>query len=145
MKKQIGILENQLVVLFEKAPHLPANIRDILVTIAPWCALIFGILGLVVLLGAGVAWLILTLATLWLAIWVFIPVIIGLISAVLSLWAFPGLNAGLKSGWDKLFLSQIISVIGMILSLLGTNWSAGSIVWSIIGFYLLFEIRSHYK
>lgn len=53
MQQQVGVLENQLVDVFAKAPHLPQNIRDILITIAPWLALIFGILGIISLLAIG--------------------------------------------------------------------------------------------
>ena len=53
MQQQVGVLENQLVDVFAKAPHLPQNIRDILITLVPWLALIFGILGIVSLLALG--------------------------------------------------------------------------------------------
>lgn len=145
LKKHIKALEDQLVDLFEKAPHLPKEVRDILITIAPWCAIIFGILGIVALFTASAFSLFLTIATFGLAIWLFIPIAIGFIAAVLSLMAFPGLKDGLKDGWDKLFLSQIISAVGVIASILASHFSLWSIVGSAIGFYLLFEIRSHYK
>lgn len=117
VKKHIKALEDQLVDLFEKAPHLPKEVRDILITIAPWCAIIFGILGIVAIFTAGIFSLFLTLATFGLAIGLFIPVVIGLVAAILALMAFPGLNTGIKDGWDKLFWSQIVSVIGMVVSI----------------------------
>lgn len=143
--KQVWVLENQLVDVFTKAPHLPQNIRDILITIAPWLALIFGILGVVSLLAIGSLWVVLTVVTLGATLWMMVHVLIGLISSGLALWAYPGLKAGLKTGWDKLFWSQIVSTIGIILSIFWSTFSVGSIVGVLIGFYLLFEIRSHYK
>lgn len=53
IQQQVGVFEDQLVDVFAKVPHLPQNIRDILITLAPWLALIFGILGIVSLLALG--------------------------------------------------------------------------------------------
>lgn len=58
----------QLVALFAKVPHLPKEARDLLVILAPWCALIFGIFGVIALFTAGIFSLFLTLATFGLAI-----------------------------------------------------------------------------
>ena len=44
----VGILED----FFKKAPPLPDNIREVIVKIAPWVALIFGVLGILAGLGA---------------------------------------------------------------------------------------------
>lgn len=145
IQQQVGVFENQLVDVFTKAPHLPQNIRDILITLAPWLALIFGILGIVSLLALGWLWVLLTIVTLGASIWIVIHVLIGLASAGLALWAYSGLKEGLKSGWDKLFWSQIISAIGIIISIFGSTFSGWSLIGVLIGFYLLFEIRSHYK
>ena len=74
IQKQVGILENQLITIFEKVPHIPKEIRDILITLAPWCALIIGVLGILSLFAAGILSLFLTVATFGLAFWLLIPI-----------------------------------------------------------------------
>ena len=50
----MSALETWMVPLFAKAPHLPESARQTLAKIAPWLALIFGILGLFGILSAGI-------------------------------------------------------------------------------------------
>ncbi len=133
---------------FAKAPHMPKNVREILVKITPWFAIIFGILG--VLGGLYELGALITnnyfpfqfgerdatyyvtgfLAFLW---W------IG--PSVLLIAAYPGLKAGKAKGWNLLFWSEttnvIISVVGLQL--------VSALIGGLIGFYLLFEIKSYYK
>lgn len=130
--------------VFKGAPNLPANIREILVKIAPWIAIIFGVLGIFAGLGilglspAGLIGGVGNGATL------LISGVLTIVSSVLMVMAFPKLNRREYAGWRLLFWSEVVSFIGSLLS-----FSVGSIIWGIIGaaigFYLLFQIKSYYK
>ena len=126
--------------LFKKAPHLPANARDVLVTIAPWLALIFGILGII----AGVSAIGLSPMALFggvdAGMFVLISGVLTIVSSVLMLMAYPKLAKRHYSGWMLLFWSELVSVIPAVFAL-----SVGSVLGILIGFYLLFEIKGHYK
>ena len=125
----IGMLER----FFAKAPHMSKNARDTLVKIAPWIAVIFGILGIL----GGLA----GLGALTTAASGFIVYLFWLAYSVLLLAAFPGLKAKKANGWKLLFWSEAVSVIGSIVEL--QFFSA--VIVALIGFYLLFEVKSYYK
>lgn len=132
--------------LFDKLPVLPKEARDVIAKITPWIALIFGILGVLGgiaglglltvfspfafmggagrALGGGVLAAILTIA-----------------SSGLLLAAFPGTKKYKISGWNFLFWSEAVALLSAILAPL----DLGGIVFTLIGFYLIFQIKSHYK
>jgi hypothetical protein len=133
---------------FKKAPALPANAREVLVQITPWLALIFGVLGVLGALG-GIG-----LLTVFSPLAVFsgaegvssygggvVAAWIWLASSVLLLAAFPGTKARKLSGWNLLFWSEVLNVAGSFVS----GSFIGAIIGGLIGFYLLFQIKSYYK
>lgn len=130
---------------FNKLPVLPKGGRDVIVKITPWLALIFGILGV---LGGISALGILT---------VFSPLsvvgggvqavgtgilsaLLGLVSSALLLVAFPGTRKNKLSGWNFLFYSETVSLLSSVLAI-----SLFGILFSLVGFYLIFQIKSYYK
>jgi hypothetical protein len=146
--KNTNNLVDTLAEWFDKLPTLPANAREILVKIAPWIALIFGLLGVLGALGGlGLLTVFAPLSVLGggpgMAIYGtgFVATILWAISSVLLLLAFPGTKAKRQSGWNLLFWSEVVNLIG---SLAALN-IVGGIVGAVIGFYLLFQIRSFYK
>ena len=130
MEEYIKMMESW----FAKFPALPANIKDVLVKIAPWLSLVFGILGVLGILGAmGI------LATFSAS--VMAGAVLALISSVLMVMAFPGLRDRKVAGWKWSFYSQLVSVL---LSVVALNF-VGALIGGLIGFYLLFQIKSYYK
>lgn len=130
---------------FKKLPNLPKNIQEVIVTITPWIALIFGILGVL----GGVAGL--GILTAFSPVLVLggsaystgtgiISVILGLASAALLLMAFSGTKAKKLKGWNFLFWSEAVNVVAALIA-----FSVGGVVFSLIGFYLIFQIKSYYK
>lgn len=130
---------------FAKLPNLPANIREVLVKITPWVALIFGALGVIAgVLGLG---LLTFLAPLMVVAGAFnsagsglIASVLLLISSALFLAAFPGTNKRKAGGWNLLFWSEVVALVSSVLA-----FSLGGIVGNLIGFYLIFQIRTYYK
>ena len=133
---------------FDKAPQLPKNWRETLVKITPWLALIFGILGILVgVSGLGVLTVFSPLAVFGGAQGIasygsgFLAAVIYLIGSILLLAAYPGTKAHKKSGWNLLFWSEAVNFVGGIVSMAIVS----AIIGALIGFYLIFQIRSYYK
>jgi len=146
MKEHMSGLEGWLGGIFANAPHIPENGRKVIVEYAPWIVLIFGILGVVALLGAGGISVLLTIGSMGYALPLLISVLISLASAALLLMSYPGIKAHKKSGWNLVFYSQVVGIVGsVVLIVMGHSYNiVGPIVGAIIGFWILFEIRSHY-
>jgi hypothetical protein len=127
--------------LFVKAPNLPVNAREMLVKVAPWIALIFGILGVL----AGLAAFGLSPLALFGGVgasgFLLLTGVLTIASSVLMLMAFPKLQTRQMGGWTLLFWSEVINVVA---SLLGGN-IVGALIGAVIGFYLLFQVKSYYK
>jgi hypothetical protein len=70
----------------------------------------------------------------------FVAALFWLVSSALMLMAFPGLKALKLSGWTWMFWSEVASLIGALLS-----FSFGGIIGVVIGVYLLYQVKSHYK
>lgn len=151
--------EAKLEPFFAKFPHIPEGGRKVLVDIAPWLAIIFGILGISTLIGTGALMTIFAIPTLLTGgVWVitgFITAIIGLITVIFQIMAFDPLEKHLKKGWNYLFYGVLLGALSTIISVVGglaTMYTAsavsslvGGALAFLVGGWLLFEIRSHYK
>jgi hypothetical protein len=125
---------------FKQIPDLPANVREVLVKIVPWLALVFGIIGVFVGLGALGLSPVALLGGLEASFNVLVIGLISIVSSVLMLMAYPKLLKKQYKGWELLFWSEIISVVSAILT-----FSIASILGVVIGIYLLFQIKGYYK
>jgi len=146
--KHMAALEGLLAPIFAKAPHLPANARATLVNIAPWLALVFGILGIVGILSAGAISSVL-LSFAWIdggttQIALAIAMIAGLLASVLELLAWKPLSERKKQGWNYLFYGTVLTAASSILDMLFGFGTVGNLLGILIGFWLLFEVRSAY-
>ncbi len=148
-EKHMGALEQWMAPLFAKFPHLPESARQTLAKIAPWLALIFGILGILAILSAGsIASSFFGFALLgvgMMQISMLISLLAGLIASVLDILAYKPLTARKKKGWNLLFYATVLTTVATILNLLFGYGSIGSLVGSLIGFWLLFEARGLYQ
>jgi len=131
---------------FMKLPMLPKGGRDVLFKIAPWISLIFGILG--VLVGLGGLGILSVLSPMMLlgsgmsaTTGSLLSVAIALVSSVLMLAAFPGLKAKKMQGWNMLFWSEWAALLSSLVAFS----IIGGIIGALIGFYLLYQIKSYYK
>lgn len=125
---------------FKQVPSLPDSVREVLVKITPWLALIFGIIGVIVGLGAlGLSPLAL-LGGLDASFVVLLTGVVSIVSSVLMLMAYPKLMKRQYKGWELLFWAEAVNVVSAVLTL-----SVGSVLGVLIGFYLLFQIKSYYK
>ncbi len=164
-----GTLETKLNGIFGKnAPKLAEGGKTWLVKYLPVIALV---LGIVSLLGAWEIWrwahvvntygnfasqacsaagvncsnVLPSRLTVW--IWVSLAVIVA--ESLLYLFAYPGLQARKKQGWNYLYYGALLNVAYAVVSLF-SNYGSGffSFVWSLlasaVGFWLLFQIRDAY-
>lgn len=132
----------------KKAPALPQNIKEILVKIAPYLViigLIFTIPAILILLGLGSAVTVLapvggaqsvaSVPTMWVGILLLVPVVI------LEAIAVPGLFSRKIGAWRYVFWAQLITIVSNLVRF----DIVGGIIGAIIGFYILFQVKSLYK
>ncbi len=132
----------------KKAPALPQNAKEIIVKIAPFLAilsLIFTLPAILLLFGLGsLATMfaplggvraVSSIPTMWIGILLLIPVVI------LEVMAVPGLFAKTAKAWKYMYWSQLIVVVS---NLVQFN-IVGALLGALIGFYILFQVKSFYK
>lgn len=130
---------------FAKAPHLPNDIREIIVKIAPYLAIIgivLSVLALPALLGFGMmgAPAAMMVGGSRFGAMMLLAGVFTVANLVLLILAFPGLKARTQQGWMYVFYSVLL---GAVQSLLSLN-VVGLIVFTTIELYILFEVKSHY-
>lgn len=140
LQKQTDDIVLSLDKVFKGVPHLPENIREVLVKIAPWLALIFGVLGVF----AGIAALGFSPLALFggvrTGMLVFATGVLTILSSVLMLLAYPGLSKKAYKGWVYLFWAEALSAVYAVLTV-----SVSTVLGVVIGLYLLFEVKRYYK
>ncbi len=141
-------LEKELEPIFtEKLPAFPDNIKDILVQIAPWGALIGAILGglsFLTLMGAGSFLSFVNMGTgayggsTW-AMWLGI-LSLGAITVLCAL-SFKPLQNKEKKGWNNMYY---LSLISFVLNLFSGAY-IGAIIGGFISFWILFQVKSRFS
>lgn len=139
-------LEKELEPIFsEKLPAFPENIKDVLVQVAPWLALIGGIIGALSLITALGATTFLSFASfgnnhftspwyMWLGLfW------LGALT-VLSILAFKPLQNKERKAWNYMYW---LTLIGLVFNLLSFN-ILSALIGAFISFWILFQLKSRY-
>ncbi len=148
--KSLSKLEDSLNDIFvKKAPfQLPDNVKEIIVTFAPWLSLIFALLAIPLLIAAlGFSALLSPFAALGgarsaaAAAAGLIAGIPLLGAVILELLSVKGLLARKKSGWNLAFYATLASLLSNILSYDLFN----AVIGTVISWYILFQVRSYYK
>lgn len=167
MRALPGKLENTLADAFKTAPKIPENGRKSLVQWMPWIALIFGALQF---WSARALWRLsdrvddlrfrdevarqfgLADTTPDLNQFYWLALIILTASGVILLLAYPGLRDRKKAGWNWIYYGEILTAVYAVISLFFDNYYGGgfgrfigSAIGVVIGLYLLFQIRDHYR
>ena len=168
MKALLGNLEDKLAGLFKAAPKIPENGRKSIVQWLPWISLIFGVVQLLLTLGlwrAGrrVNEFVSSLneiarsfgvesSTPQLNVFYWIALVFLAASAVVLLLAYPGLRDRKKTGWNWLFYGALLNVVYGVFSIFfdsyyggGVSRFIGAVIGTAISFWLLFQVRDHYK
>ncbi|OGH12734.1 MAG: hypothetical protein A2776_01915 [Candidatus Levybacteria bacterium RIFCSPHIGHO2_01_FULL_40_10] len=140
---------NQLIEMVEKwyakLPPLPKSWTEVIVKITPWLALIFGVLGVLTSLAAvGILTVLAPFVAMGSGVGTasggIIGAVLALVSSGLLLAAFPGTKAKKMSGWNMLFYSEVVSLVASVIAM-----TISGVVGVLIGLYILFQIKNHYK
>lgn len=129
--------------IFSKLPRSPKIIGKILIFLAPWMALISGVLGIVAGPLASILSLLsfVTLQPLIIIDYVSISIIM-IINTFIMFKAFKPLRDKDMRGWIYLFWSNMLWLVsGIIDTLLGKQGLLSLVISNLIGFYLLFEMK----
>ncbi len=150
-KSALGQLEDTLdLYLVKKAPvALPDNIKEIIVTLAPWIAIIMMVVaipGVLFVLGLGA---VIAPFTAFLGpgyamtygVNYTIAMLVTAVAIVLELLAIPGLFKRSRKAWNLVFYATLVSTVSGIIS----GGLIGTLVGTIIGLYFLFQVKEYYK
>lgn len=138
-----GTLEKYFV---DKAPfQLPDEIKEVIVKFGPWITLILMILSLPVIFAAlGLTAVLSPFAMMGgygrTGFWM-VPMILNIVVIVLELIALPGLFKRTMQGWRYAYYATLVSLIASLAS----YQILGAIISALVGFYILFQVKSKYK
>jgi len=129
----------------KKAPQLPAKVKEVIVKISPYLAIIgviFIILSIIPLITLvfGLSVVSVYAAAVMPMTNVYISFAVMIIIAIMYVIAIPGLFKRTKKSWNMMFYAQLVSALG---SLVSYNFIS-LIIGLIISFYILFQVRSYY-
>ena len=135
--------------VYAKAPALPTNARDVLVSIAPWLALVFGVLAVLAGIGGlGLFTAFSPLAYMYagagFSVLLLVSAVVAIAEGVIMVLAFAPLKARKVRGWNLLVISEVLAVASSVVSL-----RVGDVISALIGaaiaMYILFQVESYYK
>lgn len=134
-----------------KAPQLPESWKKFIVMVSPWLAIIGVILGaiaaftlfssmssMMALSGAYGAY---AAAAGYSPTWIWISLAFMVAMLVLEALAIPGLRNKAYVGWKWMYYASLLSLVQGIVMM---NF-VSAIIGAVIGFYILFQVRSHYS
>lgn len=138
-----------------KAPfQFPDNVKEILVKIAPWLAIImivFSLPAILALLGIGflaTPFLIFPYSGFYMISY-YIGIVFLALQVIVMAICLPGLFARKRSAWKLLYYSQLLSFAHGIFNWLTSPTSIGSLIGAligaVIGFYIVFQVREKYN
>lgn len=149
-KAALGQLETMLdEYLGKKAPAMPENIKETLVSFAPYLAIIgivfslpaiFAILGIGAMMGPFSAFLGASYMMSY-GVGYYVGIVGLIISAVLDGLAIPGLFKRSMGAWRLMFYSSLVTFVASVLQ--GSFGSA--LLGGVIGLYILFQVKGMYK
>lgn len=130
----------------KKAPALPTGVKDALVTFAPWIALIMVILSLPLILAAlGLGSFAYPFAFRFGAAHLgptyYITILLSGVTIILNAMAVPGLMKRQMKGWHLVYFGFLVSLLSSLLRF----DVIGFVISALVGFYLLFQVKSRYK
>ncbi|MFZ2200065.1 MAG: chromate transporter [Microgenomates group bacterium] len=136
--------EIEKVVLSKSIPALPDNVKELIVKISPWFAAISMIMLLPLILAAfGISAVALPfsyLGGLHMGFGYTISLVFTFGMIVLELMALPGLFKRKESAWRLMFYSTLLSLVQQLFRF----DVVGLLIGGVIGFYILFQVKSKY-
>ncbi|MBT4358429.1 MAG: hypothetical protein HOD22_00505 [Candidatus Pacebacteria bacterium] len=137
--------------LFIKLPHLPKKLLSFINKVMPWLALVGGIIGgVTVVLSFLLTVLSLIALDFALIMTMAGSLLLVLLNTLFLVKAFKPLRNNDAVGWIYLFWANILGLVNTTISIVNGDifgWQQISltILMTIVGFYLLFEIGGYYE
>ncbi len=151
LKSGLGQLESTLeLYLVDKAPFsLPSNVKEIIVSFAPWVTvigLVLAIPGILLAFGMGAVVAPFTgfmgpAYAMQYSMMYMVSMAFLAVTVVLEALADPGLFNRSAKAWKLLYYALLV---GAVSSLVGGN-IISAIIGVVIGMYFLFQVKSYYK
>ena len=145
-KSMLGQVESKLeLYLVDKAPSIPKEWKELMVKVAPWLTLIMAVISLPAILAVfGLSAILSPFAYLggvrygagFTLTWIF-----SLAVLILNVLAIPGLFKRAKSAWYLLFYGALLSALQSLI----TFNLGGLIIGTLLGMYILFQVKELYK
>jgi hypothetical protein len=134
---------------YVKFPALPKGLKDFIVSITPWLTLIFAVLAIITGISAfGALSFVSPFAAFagvrgyaYVAI---VSAVILLLQGIIELMAFSPLKANKARGWNLLYYSLLLGVVSSIVTL-NVYTLLNSLIGVLIGYYVLYQIKTYYK
>lgn len=149
-KASLNQLETLLDEYFgKKAPAMPDNFKETIVSFAPYLAIIgivltlpavFALLGIGAAMGPFSAFVGVSYMMTY-GLGYYVGVIVILVSAVLEAMAIPGLFKRSLAAWRLMFYSSLVSAIGSVIQ----GSISGALIGFLIGMYILFQVKEKYR
>lgn len=141
----MGELEkNFQLYLVDKAPALPTNIKEVLVKIAPWIAIIgvvFAIPAILALFGLSALLLPFGMMGRGFGLNHMIAVLLLAVAVVFEALSISGLMNRKAQGWRYAYYAVLVNALSNIVDF----DIVGAVIGLLISMYLLFQVRSYYK
>jgi hypothetical protein len=138
--KSLPDIEDRLNNLFKKAPSLPHEIKNLMVQYGPYLILLGGVLG--ILASGWLNFFIIGFTPKLLEVSLinyYLQIILNIIASVILLFAFKPLLEKKQQGWRMLFYLNLLEVVILIFTV-----NLSGLLISLLGFYLLFQVREKY-
>lgn len=149
--QKVAMMIMKLDKFFIKLPHLPKKFQKFISKIVPWLVLLGGIIGAVtVALSLTLVVLSIIALDLGLIMSMVGSMLFVLLNTLFLVKAFKPLRKYDAVGWIYLFWANILGVINSIISVVNRDivgWQSitTTVVLTLVGFYLLFEIGGFYE
>ncbi|TAF31747.1 MAG: hypothetical protein EAZ32_14750 [Cytophagia bacterium] len=143
MKEKL-ILENEIGNVFKNFPVFPDNVKEILVKIAPFLAMVgvlFGGLALLAVAGIGAGLSNIGALAYGSTAQYYISMAILAVMVALEAMAISPLLKRQKKGWDLMYYTQLLGLVSNLITLS----IVGFILSFVIGFWILFQVRPKYN
>jgi len=147
--KQVKDLAKKGESILKDLPHLPKDWVKNIVKVLPYLVLLGGIFSLIsgfqnlFTFNRNRAWVMH-----WLQItrtYYYVTAVFSILMAILYLMAYKPIKNKEYEGWLLLFWTVILSLIqSIVLLIMGWGNLVGSIIAAVIGFYLIYEVRSEF-
>jgi len=137
-----NVIEEYMV---KKAPGIPENIKEIIVKFSPWVTVVLMVMMAPIILGVlGLSTFLMPFSYLGGIGYGFshsLSLILTVIILVMEAIALPGLFKRAKSAWQMMFYVSLVSIVSGLFS----GGLVNMIISTLVGWYILFQIKSYYK